>query len=662
MKNSFRSGLLLSLSACALLAAESVELDEISVVGSVAKGSGKIEFMQPGTTTVIDEKKIVEQGTTQLDNAVKYEAGFINPYGTDLDTTDWLKLRGFNATVTLDGSTPYKGGYLGAQHDLYGLESIEIVKGANSLLYGASSTGGVINLVSKRPTNTPFAEVGLKLGNKNQRGVFFDVSDNLATDKVKFRLVGNYEKKHGDMDFTKNEHYYLAPSLLFLIGDETTLTLLSSYTKDKGTGVTGFYPYPSVQKSSRKDNTSSASDFLHREQYSAGYELSHKFNDSFKFSSSYKFNREEKEQMATLYVGFFGRTQIDADVNTHTFDNRLTYDFDSQNFKNSLTIGTDYRKIKANGKYGFDSITPFAIGQRPIVARTTAPYDYIVDQSQLGFYINNQATFFDNLIITSAVRRDKLKENSDTLGTKNDYDLSKTTYQAGILYNFSEIGLMPFFNYSESFTPVVGSNSAVGYKPIEGRQYEAGVKYLPEFIDSEFSLSYFDIEEKNALVGGMVGGLYIQSQAGKQTSKGYELSANTNLTDNLNWLLAYTHYTNTKTHGGAKGEIVATTAMMPKDTLSSFLTYRFNLASNHGLKVGVGIRYTGSTSDGQNSGFKNSSYTLFDAMAEYDYAKKFTLSLNVNNLTNKEYFTGCDGYYCYYGEGARATLTAKYKF
>lgn len=128
MKNSFRLGLALSLSAVAALGADSVALEEVSVVGSVAKGSGKIDFMQPGTTTAITQDKISEQGASQLDNAVKYEAGFINPYGTDLDTTDWLKLRGFNATVTLDGSTPYKGGYLGAQHDIYGLESIEVVK------------------------------------------------------------------------------------------------------------------------------------------------------------------------------------------------------------------------------------------------------------------------------------------------------------------------------------------------------------------------------------------------------------------------------------------------------------------------------------------------------------------------------------------------------
>ena len=72
MKNSFRLGLALSLSAIAALGADSVALEEVSVVGSVAKGSGKIDFMQPGTTTAITQDKISEQGASQLDNAVKY--------------------------------------------------------------------------------------------------------------------------------------------------------------------------------------------------------------------------------------------------------------------------------------------------------------------------------------------------------------------------------------------------------------------------------------------------------------------------------------------------------------------------------------------------------------------------------------------------------------
>lgn len=661
MRYCIRGGILLSLSACMLLGAQSVELKEVSVVGSVAKGSGKIEFMQPNSTSVITKETTMEQGATQIDNAIKYEAGFINPYGTDLDTTDWIKLRGFNATITIDGATPYKGGYLGTQHDIYGLESIEIVKGANSLLYGASSSGGVINLVSKRPTVTPFGEIGIKLGNKNQRGVFFDLSDNIFTDRVKFRLVGNYEKKHGDVDFTHNKHYYIAPSLLFLLGDHTSLTLISSHSKDKGTGVTAFYPYPNVMNVKRGVSPSSSSDFLRRNQSSFGYELTHNFTDSLKFDSSYKFNKEAKEQLATLYVGFFGVTLVDASANSHTLDNRLTYEFKGENIKNLTTFGFDYRKIKADGIYGFSSTAAWPIGTRPSVAKPNTALKYFVDQSQLGLYLNNQATFFNNFIVNAAIRYDKLKENSDTLGTKNDYDISKTTYQVGLMYNLDTLGLMPFINYSESFTPVVGSNSAVGYKPIEGRQYEVGIKYLPDFVDGEFSLSYFDIEEKNSLVGGMVGGLYIQSQAGKQQTKGLELSSNLNLVDNLNWLISYTHYIDSKTHSGAKGDIVAKTPLVPKNTLSSFLTYKFNISDNQNLKLGGGIRYTSSIPDGSVSGYESASYTLLDAMAEYQY-KNFSASINVNNLTDKEYFSGCDGYFCYYGEGLRATLTAKYRW
>ena len=159
----------------------------------------------------------------------------------------------------------------------------------------------------------------------------------------------------------------------------------------------------------------------------------------------------------------------------------------------------------------------------------------------------------------------------------------------------------------------------------------------------------------------MVGGLYIQSQAGKKRTKGLEISSNVNLTDDINWIAAYTHYFSAKTHDGVNGDIVTQTALIPKNTLSSFITYKFSLTADQSLKVGAGVRYVSSIPDGSASGYKSPSYTLLDAMAEYEY-KKLSVGLNVNNLTDKEYFSGCDGYYCYYGEGIRATLTAKYKF
>ncbi|MBE2984995.1 TonB-dependent siderophore receptor [Campylobacter sp. RM9344] len=664
---------LLSLPAISALAAENVVLNEVSIVGSVAKGSGKVEYMSPSSTSVISKEQMEEKGAQGLDEAIKYESGAVGQlYGADIDTSaEWLKIRGFDATMTIDGSSPYKGGYFGYQPDLYGYESIEILKGANSTVFGSSNAGGIINLISKRPTNSPFAEVGFKLGSKNQRGVFFDASDNLYTDRVKFRLVGDYEKKDGEIDYVTNEHYYIAPSLMFLLGDETVLTLLTSYTKDKGTGSQPFFSVKGTLvnegygKISPSTSYGATNDSLERHYYTAGYELTHNINDSLNFTSSYKFIEEDKDYFGAYY--FFdsapGVAQpygsvADAVIKTHTFDNRLAYDYKSDNFENKVIFGIDYRKMKGSGFYGDGMLSPLNKYNpaRIYQARPIVP-GFNLNQSQVGFYLQDEAKIYNNLILTSAIRHDKTKTTVNMNNTGlNGKKINQTTFSLGAMYVFEELGLMPFANYSESFTPPTATDNYGNAKPLEGKQVEVGVKYLPNFIDAEITASYFDAKLENSNIAD---GSAFGRQVGKQISRGFELSSNVNLLENLNWLLSYTHYNSTKTDLSTTQTI--RTKMMPKDTLSSWLTYKFELGQLGTIKAGAGLRYVGSTVDNQYyPDYRVPSYTLLDAMIGYTY-KKWDFALNATNLTDKEYISAVN-YWAYYGEGLRATLTAKYKF
>ncbi|GAA8604577.1 hypothetical protein oki169_16120 [Helicobacter pylori] len=223
MNKIFNSFLLISISISLTLAKESsYELNAISVVGSIEKGNQSIDYLSPKSVSIINSKQIQEEGAEQLDEITRYESGFISQiYGADLDTTDWLKLRGFDASLVLDGTAIYKGGYFGWSPDLYGLESIEIIKGSNSLSYGSSQSGGVINLVSKRPQKTPVAEIGGKIGNLSQNGLFLDIGDKAFNTNSNFRIVGNYFRQNGQLNGTWQEHYYFAPSLAIDMNNNT---------------------------------------------------------------------------------------------------------------------------------------------------------------------------------------------------------------------------------------------------------------------------------------------------------------------------------------------------------------------------------------------------------------------------------------------------------
>ncbi|MBZ7942352.1 TonB-dependent siderophore receptor [Campylobacter molothri] len=680
MNKVFNSFLLISISASLALAKESsYELGAVSVVGSIEKGNQSVDYLSPKSVSVISAKQIQEEGAQQLDEITRYESGFVSQiYGADLDTTDWLKLRGFDASLVLDGTAIYKGGYFGWSPDLYGLEKIEVIKGADSLSYGSSQSGGVINLVSKRPQKTPIAEIGAKIGNLSQNGLFFDIGDKAFNTNSNFRIVGNYFRQNGQLDGTWQEHYYFAPSLAINIDDDTFLTLLSSFQYDQGVPTTGFFPvYGTIidtPQGTIKPSTnlgSPLSDYLKRKQYSLGYEFIHYFNDELTFMQNYRYNMEDKSQFAVSFsvldpsdstTATRSSIILNGIARSHTLDNRLVLKHNYKELENTLTSGIDYQYIYVNGKYGYGSasnVNIFDPDHAPQI-KSKVP-TYLVKQSQLGLYVQDRAKLYDKWILDLGMRFDKAKSNTKSFGNKSDYNVNHTTFQTGLMYVFEDLGLMPFVSYSGAFRPIAGSDGeGKGYKPYESRQYEAGFKYLPYFIDGELNLSYFDIQEKNALVNANPSApIPVSIQAGKQNAKGLELSSNVALSESIDYTLAYTHYFQTHTSLDALKTI--RTPMMPKNVLATKISHTFKIDHKQNFKSGFGVRYIGSSTDeAGNPNIKVPSYTLYDLTFRYNY-DKWNVQLNIDNIFNKKYVSGCY-YSCYYGEGIKGILSVSYKY
>ncbi|MBZ7959312.1 TonB-dependent siderophore receptor [Campylobacter molothri] len=679
MNKVFNSFLLISISASLALAKESsYELGAVSVVGSIEKGNQSVDYLSPKSVSVISAKQIQEEGAQQLDEITRYESGFVSQiYGADLDTTDWLKLRGFDASLVLDGTAIYKGGYFGWSPDLYGLEKIEVIKGADSLSYGSSQSGGVINLVSKRPQKTPIAEIGAKIGNLSQNGLFFDIGDKAFNTNSNFRIVGNYFRQNGQLDGTWQEHYYFAPSLAINIDDDTFLTLLSSFQYDQGVPTTGFFPvYGTIidtPQGTIKPSTnlgSPLSDYLKRKQYSLGYEFIHYFNDELTFMQNYRYNMEDKSQFAVSFSALQNNSStatrssiiLDGIARSHTLDNRLVLKHNYKELENTLTSGIDYQYIYVNGKYGYGSasnVNIFDPDHTPQI-KSKVP-TYLVKQSQLGLYVQDRAKLYDKWILDLGMRFDKAKSNAKSFRNQSDYNVNHTTFQTGLMYIFEDLGLMPFVSYSGAFRPIAGSDGeGKGYKPYESRQYEAGFKYLPYFIDGELNLSYFDIQEKNALVNADPSmPIPVSIQAGKQNAKGLELSSNIALSESINYTLAYAHYFQTHTSLDALKTI--RTPMMPKDIFATKISHTFKIDHKQNFKSSFGIRYVGSSTDETgNPNIKVPSYTLYDLAFSYNY-DKWNAQLNIDNIFNKKYVSGCY-YSCYYGEGIKGILSISYKY
>jgi iron complex outermembrane recepter protein len=130
----------------------------------------------PQSISVITADQIRDQASPNLQEVLRYSPGVRNElYGID-NRGDWMALRGSEATaILLDGMRLPLTGYWGViRVEPYAYERIDVLRGPASIIAGANDPGGVVNLVSKRPTADAFKELSLQIGNYDLRQVGFD--------------------------------------------------------------------------------------------------------------------------------------------------------------------------------------------------------------------------------------------------------------------------------------------------------------------------------------------------------------------------------------------------------------------------------------------------------------------------------------------------------
>lgn len=648
-------------------------LNTVTVVGTVGDLQS-LDFYAPNSSAVLNRKDIEDQGARKLDQALHYQAGILSePFGAD-NKVEWFKIRGFDASISLDGTPTTPNGYFVWKPELFGVESVEVLKGPNSLIFGASEAGGVVNLVTKRPHKEEALLMNAELGYRKRMGLGIDYNG-IANDDgtVYYRIVAQARREDGMQRHTDMKSYYLAPSVTFDIGDRTSLTLLTSIQHEDGRPTNGFLPaYGTIIGTpygmiDRRLNAGEPDfDRLKRTQVSAGWLLSHEISDDWTFTQNYKFSRLSVDQKNVFAYGSDGNRELlrgytftDGSTRNHYIDNRVSGKLRlSDNIELLPTVGFDYLKSDTSGQNNGFGLAPnldmFApVYGAPFTVNAT-PYD--LHSKQLGVYASAQLRVGKNWNFNAGIRHDRAKSRGNISGADTSYDVSRNSVNVGAMY-ISDYGVSPYISYSESFKPVAGVDGYGNtYQPYEAKQTEVGLKLEPSWLDGTLTLAYFDIEEKNALISDASN---IQSQSGKRTNKGVELQGDFNITPNTAVKASYTH-------NHSRQDITAAqtirTPLIPKHQASLWISHRFNLQNSNRLTVAAGARYNGSTEDERYyPGERIASHTLLDLMMQYQFNRDWTLQLNARNLTDKTYVSGCD-FYCYYGGGRTIDLQLSYQW
>ncbi|MGQ5288027.1 TonB-dependent siderophore receptor [Pectobacterium actinidiae] len=638
----------------------------------------------PRAVSVVTEAQIEERGAQKIDQALRYSSGILaTPYGPD-NKAEWVTIRGFSDQSRFQNglATLNEDGFYGQQIEPFGVERIEVLKGPASVLYGQNPPGGLVNVITKRPTRLPQGKVELEYGSNDYRHLAVDSAGPLNDDgSVLYRVVALARDTSGEMDFSKSKRLYLAPSVT-LLGEDTELTVLASYMETKSDTTNGFkLPYGTLHDTPFGKvgyKTSLGEPGMNRHdtrQFNLGYEFTHHLNDTWTFHQNVNYTYLNLDlrnayalSMANDRQANRGLTYRDGFAQNWATDNRLVGEWQWEDIENTLLLGFDYRRANTQSRdgnlYAFgDPIDIF----NPVYGNYTSPdsqlFAHRSGRHQTGYYVQNQIKYDERLIVLLGGRYDvaKSRDRNFSSGADTRTDDTKFTKTAGVMYLFDN-GISPYVSYSESFLPVSGRDGYERpYVPEEGQQTEVGVKYTPEGFNGYASAALFNLEQKNVKTTDPKNPS-LTIQAGEARSRGLELELSGEVYTGLTLTANYTYNEVETTKSGTIGEVGKRLPGLPEHIVSGWATYAFN-GKLEGLSIGSGVRYVGSSyGDIANSAdMKVPAYTLWDAMIAYDFSKDWRLQVNATNLTNREYVSACN-YWCYYGEGRNVSANVSYRW
>ncbi|MDM0044798.1 TonB-dependent siderophore receptor [Variovorax dokdonensis] len=625
----------------------------------------------PQSITIVPRDQLVDQGATNMQDALNYAAGVrSDAYGLD-SRTDSVRVRGAYPDVYLDGLRQAYGYYTSTTRtEPYTLERVEVLRGPSGMLYGSGTAAGIVNMVSKRPLLETQREVSIQLGNYGRKQIQADLTGALSQDgDWSYRLVALTRKSDTQVDYVPDDRTVLMPALTWRPSAATSLTLQGLYQKD-GSGTTSqFFPWEGTLLANpngqlpRSRFIGEPGDYYDSERKTFGWQFEQKFGDGWAFRNNFRYAKNEndgyyhyadfgftgdpgtwtadpinKRILGRVLYSSLTKTEISA------MDNNLVGNFRTGDVTHTLLLGADfsYQKedIWSGSNYGFiDAYAP-VYGTVMEAERSPSPQ---TKQRNQGYYIQDQMKW-NNWVLLGGLRYDK---TTSAVEGSVDADASATTKRFALLYAHPS-GWSPYVSYAESFTPQAPQYGMM-LDPLIGEQWEAGVKYEPQGRALAFNAAVYDLRETNRTFSPMPNTV---AELDDTRAKGVELEARGRIGSSLDLIANYTY---TKVDDVLEG--------LPENQASVWAKYRFALGDVGGFSVGGGVRYLSSFRDlSYGIGPRIPSVTLLDAMVSWENSK-WRLALNLNNLTDENYFSTClSRGDCWWGAGRTVVASATYRF
>ncbi|PTV54102.1 TonB-dependent siderophore receptor [Pseudomonas putida] len=645
--------------------ANSVVAKELWVGGKVATSI----LNTPASVSVVTNKEMQQRSVSTTEEALQYTPGVVSDYYGSDDRNDYFLIRGFQATTYRDGLT--LSSMRGVREDPYAYERIEILRGANSTLFGPADPGGSVNFVTKQPRFEKFGQGYVTYGSYDHAETGIDVGDALNDEQtLAGRFTAKMQNSDREYDHSQDDNRFVMGGLTWAPTDFTSATVVLDYLKTNSSPNSGGYPLD--KEYDRSDFYGEPGYNFHDvERTSLSGNITHDFDNGFTLRSNLRYSEltddfgyvylsDNASRVGTTIPRYVFGTDSDADqLNGNLM---LQYDAQFEHIDSSTLVGVEYldSTTKQSSVYGLapsiDIANPVFTGVPGGITPYTRKKN---DATTKAVFLQQNLSFFDRVIATAGVRNDSMDLSSKEYigGEQTEKDnFSETSYRAALTYIVND-EVSTYVSMVESVSP-----PQVGVTPQTGKQYEVGIKYSPMGMDALFSAAVYDLTQENVTIAVVLpSGIIEQQTVGESRVRGLDLEAKAQVTQDISVIGAYSYMESEVLRGSLydgsslKGNEFTTA---PKHTASLWSYYDI---PGTDVSVGLGARYVGAYYMDAANTKKSDGTTLFDAALNYKLAKGTDLALNVSNLFDEQHVVG-SGTANYYNPGREVTAKVSYSW
>ena len=700
------------MSVSIVLSEDAKQLSEVVVETNQKKLSiGKINIADkdfPQSTGVVTSKVISDQQAIRLGDVVKNVPG-VSLVQTRFGVNESYGARGYIIGVTggAGGGSIFKNGLpvnIAGMPEAATLESVEIIKGSTAFLYGSSSGGLIINMITKKPKYNFGGEVSMNAGSFRQYKPVVDVYGPI-TKNLAFRVVSSYENDRSYRDVVKTIRKYVNPSLMYRLGKNSTLVVQGEYlnaqiTPDGGIGLldSGRVLTKAIPRS-RFQNVTWA--YNNVKQGSASAEFRHVFNEKFSFNASASFQNTDVDSYGggnlntASTTGTIARPLARAHSIEKDYASQINLEgkFRALKTDHHFIAGADFTRVvtyadaftiyNANGSTlkTYDTINllnPSQYVQRTDIPLATKTVETEAPSNRAGVFVQDLISITKQFKLFAGIRYsyqatvqttiDSMATTAHPLASRTKGATPTTTYnvfspKVGIVYQ-PTTNTSFYASYSNNFNTNSGVDIYGDLLPASIiNQYEVGAKNT--FANGKLSanVSVYKIINSNLaqqavyLADGTPNtNANIKTLSGETTSDGVEIGLNGTISRNFYFIAGYGYNYIRFTHtSGSKGSNIDGERLVnaPSNTANATVFYTFSGKTLRGLKIGATGFYTGSRLGGYNNTVGQpilgsrivplSGFTTVDFSAGYTY-KKVSLQCKLSNIFNTLNYLVHDNY------------------